>query len=136
MCISQYHHFQFDSSTPGIVHVKEHCDATDTQIKIVKDDVTIDVIEMPEIITPPGMSLDRQKYLYEKIRPYCANAIAAELTCPRPLLLKTIPTLRNKNLKENVVIAENMDTLKQSEVSSLALNYFEYLLIMWGCNDY
>ena len=53
--ISQYHHFQFDSSTPGI----------DTQIKIVKDDVTIDVIEMPEIITPPGMSLDRQKYLYE-----------------------------------------------------------------------
>ena len=40
-----------------------NCDAPEAE---TEDDAVIDVSEMPENIIPSGMSLDRQKYMYEK----------------------------------------------------------------------
>ena len=83
--ISEYHHFRFDVSSPGNVFVKEHALASEVLITLIKKDVIVDKSEMPEIIIPPGISLDRQKYLFEKIRPYCSSEAAAEATCPKPI---------------------------------------------------
>ena len=41
--------------------------------------------ELPSVITPSGMSLERQQYLYDKIRQFCSTEKAAELTCPKPV---------------------------------------------------
>ena len=44
--------------------------------------LTVD--DIPLVVTPPGMSSERQMYLYEKIRRYCASEEDAILTCPFP----------------------------------------------------
>ena len=80
--ISQYHHFQFVSTRKGMVYVKEHSLGIEKAIEICDTVSSIDVSGMPEIIYPSGMSRDRRKYLYEKIRPFCSSVEAAELTCP------------------------------------------------------
>ena len=81
--ITRYHHFRFDSLAPGSVFVRENCKEPETTIVISKKDSAVDILGMPEVILPPGMSLERQVYLFEKIRRFCSSA-AAELTCPKP----------------------------------------------------
>ena len=89
--ILRYHHFWFDSSFPGKGFVKKHSKACEDVIKIISDLSRLDVRTMPDVITPSGMSFDRQVYLYEKIRPFCAGVSAAELTCPAPLGCPELP---------------------------------------------
>ena len=36
-------------------------------------------------ITPSGLENEHQRYLYEHIAPMCTSALAASLTCPRPI---------------------------------------------------
>ena len=83
--ISKYHHFQFKSSAAGSVVIKEHSKAPEKVVNIVVDQKELDKIagKMPEVITPTGMSFERQKYLFEKIRPFCSPE-TADLTCPSP----------------------------------------------------
>ena len=79
--ISQYHHFRFDSLSPGVAFVKVHSQAPETAVTI-NSNCRISS-DMPQIIVPNGMSRERQVYLYEKIRPFCLSD-TADLTCPRP----------------------------------------------------
>ena len=44
------------------------------------------------VIVPPGLSLERQWYLHDKIREFCPDH-CKDLVCPRP----TEPTMLNKN---------------------------------------
>ena len=41
--------------------------------------------DLPQIVEPPGLSADRQWYLYEKIRPFCDEDFK-DITCPLPLV--------------------------------------------------
>ena len=36
------------------------------EVNILKTDVSIDLQELPEVIPPPGIPPERQKYLYEQ----------------------------------------------------------------------
>ena len=84
--ITKYHHFRFDHSSPGVVFVKEYSAMQEISVPIYRETSTIDTTAMPEIVHPPGMSLERRiLYLYEKIRPFCYDEAAAELTCPQPM---------------------------------------------------
>ena len=38
------------------------------EVNILKTDVLIDLQELPEVIPPPGIPPERQKYLYQQIR--------------------------------------------------------------------
>ena len=89
--IAQYHHFRFDSTAPSIAFVKVHSKAPETAVNISKSNEFSSL--MPQIIVPPGMSRERQVYLYEKIRPYCSSD-TMDLTCPKP------PMDPNPNLTE------------------------------------
>ena len=84
--IAQYHHFYFDSSAHGVVTVKEHSKTSEKVIEITNLR-EFDTTKMPEVIKPPGISFDRQKYLFEKIRPFCSSELASELTCPQPQMM-------------------------------------------------
>ena len=48
---------------PGLPHLMR---STTEEVNILKTDVSIDLQELPEVIPPPGIPPERQKYLYEQ----------------------------------------------------------------------
>ena len=81
--ITRQHHFNFSSDCPGTVIVREFSDSGETKFIITEDDSW--GVKFPEVITPPGMTTQRQWYLYDKIRDYCSEE-AKDLVCPKPLV--------------------------------------------------
>ena len=83
--ISKMQHFRFTADHPGYVFVKNSSDAkTETKIKLLKDmSWNPHKNFLPEQITAPGLSLERQWYLYQKIREFCPDEVK-DLVCPQP----------------------------------------------------
>ena len=82
--ISKYHHFRYASFSPGTSFVKEHPNSLETSTKLKDSQDPIDILKIPDMITPSGISRGIQIYLYEKIRRFCSTKAAADLTCPQP----------------------------------------------------
>ena len=84
--IKSYHHFYFDSSTPGVVHFKAASDSKEERIVLQKNTVWCPTSsDVPERVTPAGLSLERQWYLYNTIAEYCPEAVRDKV-CPKPLV--------------------------------------------------
>ena len=83
--ITKYHHFTLSCDKLGIVQLNEYPHSSTEEVDIQKTGVSITLQDMPEIIPPPGIPMDRQVYLYEQIRMFCEPQYA-EVTCPRPVL--------------------------------------------------
>ena len=84
--IKQYHHFRFDKSSPGAVYLRVHSDSVEEKRILVKDPSwKPDATDLPPLIQPTGLSLDRQTYLFEKIRDFCRED-TKDLVCPNPEL--------------------------------------------------
>ena len=83
--IKSYHHFRFDSSTPGAVHFKATSESEEEIIDLLKNkDWSPTLSDLPEPIPPAGLSLERQWYLYNTIAEYCPEAVRDKV-CPKPL---------------------------------------------------
>ena len=80
--ISQMHHFRFTRQHPGKVFVKDNNREKERCINLLKD-LSWRPSALPEPIIPPGLSLERQQYLYDKIREYCPEQ-CRDLVCPKP----------------------------------------------------
>ena len=64
--------------------VKDSVDAPEREIKLSQDDEWAPNAEdLPPIIPPPGLSLERRQYLFEKIREFCPEDYQ-DLVCPNP----------------------------------------------------
>ena len=82
--ISQLHHFRFTATHPGTVFVKASSDGVERSIQLLKDPSwKPTATNLPPVIIPNGLSLERQWYLFEKIREFCADE-AKDLVCPKP----------------------------------------------------
>lgn len=82
--IKKLHHLRFDSAHPGYIFVKEKSGSPEVKRCILKDKTWSPTVEqLPPVLTPSGLSLQRQWYLYEKIREYCPDNFQ-DITCPRP----------------------------------------------------
>jgi hypothetical protein len=81
--ITKYHHFQFKKSRVGLALIKEFHNDDKAEVNMLLSNSELVSREMPKEITPPGLSYDRKKYLYEKIRPFCTFE-TADVTCPIP----------------------------------------------------
>ena len=90
--ITTYHNFRVCSSQPGTVFLRLYSDSDETQHCILKSGCASLTTGMPEKTAISVMSLERQWYLFEQIRPHCKSTLAADLTCPKPSLPK--PTQR------------------------------------------
>ena len=55
----------------------------ESAIKPLKDDWQPNAQDLPCIIPPLGLSLERQWYLYERIREFCPEE-DRDAVCPRP----------------------------------------------------
>ena len=95
--IKQYHQFQITSTHPGVVVCKDYSDSPGTPITILKQPWTPKSTKLPPIITPSGLSPEREWYLFDKIRPFCERRYQ-DITCPMPSVPRprtpcTTPTL-------------------------------------------
>jgi hypothetical protein len=83
--IKTYHHFHSDSSTPGVVRVKVAADSEEETLNLLKSTSWHpEPSTLPETVTPAGLSLERQWYLYNSIAEYCTDE-TREKVCPKPL---------------------------------------------------
>ena len=92
--IKSLHHLVFMSSKPGEVLVRKESDG---------EVVTLNVLtrahlnwqpspqDLPEEITPPGLSRERKTYLFERIREFVPEE-KRDLVCPHPDGAPTLPT--------------------------------------------
>ena len=70
---------------PGIIFLKQFSDSEESSFYALKDGITIpDLNSLPEEISPAGLDIKRQWYLYEQIRPFRHSTLYADLTCPKP----------------------------------------------------
>ena len=81
--MKQYHHFAISSNMPGVLKLKLFSDSEEIQISILRDDWTPSPDDLPSVIAPPGLSHERQQYLYNSIRPYCTPQ-TQDVVCPLP----------------------------------------------------
>lgn len=84
--IKSLHHLVFEAGTPGVVKVRDQTDSTEKSISVLSTEHKQWAplpTELPPIITPPGLSKERQQYLFDKIREYCPLE-CQDIVCPNP----------------------------------------------------
>lgn len=83
--LKQYHHFYFNSLTPGVVQCKKN--STCTEQHTINYTLLSDLLEissdLPDIIHPPGLPAEQQWYLFENIRDIVPDR-AKDIVCPKP----------------------------------------------------
>ena len=85
--ITTYHHFRCKSDSPGVVFVREFADSEKKEVLVHRPDIRADKDALPPQITPSGLSLDRQWYLYQQILQFCDEEFQ-DITCPEPEMQK------------------------------------------------
>ena len=65
--LTTYYHFHCKASHSGVVFVREFADSEEKEVSILKRNIIVDRDDFPCKITPPGLSLDQQWYLFEHI---------------------------------------------------------------------
>ena len=99
--ISQYHHFQASKEYEGEIVCKEFANSDDVKVQILKKGINISSIHssgLPCIVTPKGLDAQRQRYLYEQVRPFYHSNLARDITCPKPTVTKPSVIYRRKFL--------------------------------------
>lgn len=75
---------------------KNSVDSQKREISLLRDLTwSPDKKELPPIIPPPGFSLERRKYIFEKIRDFCPPE-CQDSVCPEPIDSITPPTSKRK----------------------------------------
>ena len=70
--IKAMHHLIFTHTKPGRVIVKDSVTSPEREINLIQDKSwKPTTTDLPPIISPPGLSLKRQQYLFDKIREFC-----------------------------------------------------------------
>ena len=76
---------------PGVVYARLLASSAEEMFNVLRNPGVLDTAALPEKITPAGLPLQRQWYLYEQIAPLCSSRLAASLTCPKPTRAKAVP---------------------------------------------
>ena len=84
--ITSYHVFTVRNVKPDVISLQVHSNGDEKHLSIEKTRPSTD--RLPQELHTKGLDLERQWYLYEKIRPFCSSNLAADLTCPKPSLSK------------------------------------------------
>lgn len=89
--IKALHHLRFPSTHRGQVLVRERSDSLEHAVTLLKDEWSPLPSDLPQLISPSGLSLNRQWYLHNKIREYCPDEWK-DLTCPEPCRFESTST--------------------------------------------
>ena len=86
--LKSYHHMTFSSEAPGALVLKLAADSEEELLQLLRDGWQPSPRDLPAVIPPPGLTMDRQWYLYNHIREYCTEA-TKDVVCPRPTSPRT-----------------------------------------------
>ena len=92
--IKKLHHLRFKSASPGCVFVKERAGSEEVKRCFLKKDTTDwkqESDELPPVLPPAGLSLQRQWYLHDKIREFCPDNLKKLRATPNRHLLHLLP---------------------------------------------
>ena len=90
--IKKFHNFKFSSESIGEVIIKEYSNSLQKTINLLRDpSILPSNTELPTVLTPTGLSPDRQWYLYDRIREFCPDS-TKDLVCPLPSIPRYTPT--------------------------------------------
>ena len=90
--IKRFHEFKFLAEHPGKVICKLYSDSEEIKLDMRLDPLwEPNISDLPPLVQPRGLSLERQLYLYEKICPFCTER-SMDLTCPIPSYLQESTT--------------------------------------------
>ena len=90
------HHMRFSNQHLGKAFVKNSVDLQEREISMLRDSGwQPDRKELPPIVPPSGLSLERRKYLFEKIREFCPRD-CQDIVCPEPVDNATPPTPKRR----------------------------------------
>ena len=83
--------FRATSKQKGVVFVRQAAFDEEKAVNICKPGVSLpgDDSELPDEISPPGLSPARQWYLYEHVRGLCSSRLAGDIVCPKPSVPKS-----------------------------------------------
>lgn len=79
--ITKYHHFLIDEDGVGC---KEFADSEVKTRVTEKEELDLELFS--SVIKPPGLSLERRRYLFNKIRTLCTNPASCDLVAPEPVV--------------------------------------------------
>ena len=83
--IQKLHHLVFDAAKPGVVSVKKLLGDPEEDVQVLSSSVdAVRAAGLPDVIPPGGLSLQRQTYLYQQVRPHVPDQFKDDL-CPQPL---------------------------------------------------
>lgn len=87
--ITGFRHFRFSQDEPGSVFVRELPDSEEKKMCLFKRGVNVDfdMHFLPETIEKPGLSPERQWYLYEQVREHVPEP-AKDTVAPKPSVAK------------------------------------------------
>ena len=77
----KYAYFRFSQDKPGIVFVRQRIGDEETARCLMKRGVEPSNAMCLAMLKPPGLSLDRQNYLFKQIWPFCKASLSG---CCRP----------------------------------------------------
>ena len=111
--LKDYHYFEFNKDVLGTVSVKRHSKDTNLMRFTLLNDVVNIPIGLPNVLVPKGISQERAKYLFEKIRPF-VNSENADVLCPEPV--NTFENVTNVEDKENIEENNNVNSVNAGDV--------------------
>lgn len=86
--ITGYRHFQIDHRERGIVGLKETAEGETTEVNLLSGKFPYSrrnrPARLPNKVLPPGLSEERQHYLYKHIREHIPDLRDKDQTCPKP----------------------------------------------------
>ena len=97
--IKSWHHLVFSSETPGQAVVRSHCNSEEKTIPLLKKQHLgwkPHPDTMPDILPPPGLPLERQRYRYEKIREFVPDQ-HKDTVCPTPVAWPPITAISQED---------------------------------------
>lgn len=82
--LKSYHHFRFDKDFPGTVFCKQYWSSEEQALNILKHERNVpEHGRLPPVITPQGISRERDEYLFKEIREFCRHG-TEHFVAPEP----------------------------------------------------
>ena len=81
--VKKFRHFRFDSSTPGVVHVRHEAEGVETTLDLGLDPDWLHRLGSSLTFSHHLVCLSRRTYLYEKIREFVPEELR-DVVCRRP----------------------------------------------------
>ena len=97
--IKNFHHFVIDCLAMGEVSMRKTSDDPVVREQLLRDPTVAPSSRLPPLVSPIGLSSERQWYLYDRIRQFCPDE-CKDLTCPYPSCARPATSISRRSTPE------------------------------------